>query len=128
MEEKKLVYGNWNDNSSDFEWEQLNQRTKRFAIPGTDCTIVLNVIDTSLPGTNQPRPTHSHVYEQFMIFVEGEGVAEVDGISYPITDGSFIVVPPGAQHKFDTAKTSKKVINFDVFTPARNEYIKRKQK
>ncbi|MFZ7133343.1 MAG: cupin domain-containing protein [Eubacteriales bacterium] len=137
MEEKNLVYGNWNSDT-EYEWISLSPQgglaaaednAKRFTIPGTDCTVVLNLINKTYDLVlAKERPTHSHKHEQIIIFVEGDGDAVVDGKHYPLTDGSFIVVPPNVEHKVDCRSTTKNIINFDIFTPTRNEYVVKKQK
>lgn len=49
-----------------------------------------NPYDTSKP--------HSHTYNEVLIFNEGGGVHQIDGVSFPISDNSVHFVPKGALH------------------------------
>ncbi len=127
MDKKDLVIGNWFDGTGDLEWSQTSPHARKFGIPGTDCTIAVNYI-TVKPGMGKERPMHKHEHEQIMLIMEGGGAVIVEGESYPMHDGSYVVIPPNVLHKYDASESLKNIINIDIFTPARNEFVHKKVK
>ncbi len=43
-------------------------------------------------------PCHSHLVEDDMYIIEGEGIARADGVDTVLRAGDFICVPAGAHH------------------------------
>lgn len=128
MDSKKVLVGNWLEETGDLEWSQTSPRSRKFGIPGTDCTVAVNYI-TITPGAEmKERPMHKHEHEQIMLILEGDGEVVVEGERYPMRDGSYCVIPPNVLHKYDAANATKNIINIDIFTPTREEFVHRKEK
>ena len=51
------------------------------------------------PGGVGPVPPHSHAEAHFFLVLEGNLKLEVDGSSILVPSGSFVKVPPNAQHQ-----------------------------
>jgi quercetin dioxygenase-like cupin family protein len=62
---------------------------------------------------------HKHVHEQITYVIEGELDMIIDGKVWPLSAGSYHVIPSNAVHSA-IAKTDCKVI--DVFNPVREDY------
>lgn len=122
MANKGVIVGNWN--SPETEWEPISANAKRHVFTGEGATCVLNVV-THVPGRKK-RPPHKHIYEQIVIILEGDGDFIVDGVSYPVKPGTYIVIPPNVEHAYDPTSSTKNVVNLDIFTPKREEYIKKR--
>ena len=124
-ENNGVIVGNWFDDQE--QWYPLRHPDgeigKRFAFTGEGLTCALNVLKKEM--ADMPKvPQHKHYHEQFLIILEGEGDAIVDGKHYPASAGSFFVIPPDVPHGFEIAKGKSDVLNLDVFCPSRKEYMK----
>jgi len=64
-------------------------------------------------------PMHKHVHEQITYLIEGRMDMIMDGKTYPLTPGMYLVIPSDTLHAA-IAHTDCKVI--DVFSPVREEY------
>ena len=76
--------------------EQLtveNEDFRQVLYTGQHSQVVLMSIE---PGDDIGEEVH-HV-DQFLRFEKGEGKSIVDGVEYPVTDGTAILVPAGARH------------------------------
>ena len=76
--------------------EQLtveNEDFRQVLYTGQHSQVVLMSIE---PGDDIGEEIH-HV-DQFLRFEKGEGKSIVDGVEYPVTDGTAILVPAGARH------------------------------
>jgi mannose-6-phosphate isomerase-like protein (cupin superfamily) len=67
----------------------------------------------SIPaGESIGRETH-HDVDQVLVFVEGEGEAELDGEVTPVTRGRLVFVPAGTEHDFrNTGSSELKLYTF----------------
>jgi AraC family transcriptional regulator, transcriptional activator of pobA len=79
-----------------------------------------NPYDTSKP--------HSHAYNEVLIFNEGGGVHQIDGVSFPISDNSVHFVPKGALHtviRNVKSAGSTFLLNSDYFgnCPLKKQYV-----
>ena len=45
--------------------------------------------------------THCHEFSQFLLYLSGHGVQQVDGINYSVNAGSLIYAPAGVPHAFE---------------------------
>jgi len=62
-------------------------------------------------------PPHRHEYEEAIYVLEGEGLAHVDGDSFPLAPGTAVFLPPGSDHGLEnTSREALKVLG--VFSPA----------
>jgi quercetin dioxygenase-like cupin family protein len=99
-------------------WEEVRAGVKRKVFTGEDATLSLNAIE---PG-HQPKP-HSHVHEQLVYIIEGECEFHVGHAVYPLVAGGLLCVPPNMEHYIVVAG-EERVLNLDVFTPKRADYVK----
>ncbi len=76
-----------------------------------DVTQFLGVI---APGR---APDHSHVYDEVIYVLEGEGVLHIDGQASPIRAGSCIHLPPLVEHCLENSGTGPMRV-LGVFHPA----------
>ena len=127
MDWSKFDIGNWLEGTGPIDWVRNTPTRKKFGIPGTACTVAVNYIKVT-PGTNQgaDRPMHSHEHEQIMLIMQGDGDVIIEGKRFPMHDGSYCVIPANVMHKYDVSNATKDIINIDIFTPTRDEFIKRK--
>ena len=73
------------------------------------------VLMSLLPGEDIGMEVH-HV-DQFFRFEAGSGKSIVDGVEYPVTDGTALLVPAGAEHNIvNTGSESLKL--YTVYAPA----------
>ena len=73
------------------------------------------VLMSLLPGEDIGVEVH-HV-DQFFRFEAGDGKSVIDGVEYPVSDGTAILVPAGAEHNIiNTGSTSMKL--YTVYAPA----------
>jgi len=66
-----------------------------------------------------------HVHEDFdqiATIVSGTAIYHVNGVGYPVGPGSLILIPAGQPHHIEPTGTEK-VLNLDVFGPARSDLI-----
>lgn len=61
------------------------------------------------PGGHSPR--HKHDYEHEIFILEGKGVALEGGREEPLKPGSFLFIPPNAEHQLrNTGETALKFL------------------
>ena len=73
------------------------------------------VLMSLLPGEDIGNEVH-HV-DQFFRFEAGTGTSVIDGVEYPVSDGTAILVPSGAEHNIiNTGATAMKL--YTVYAPA----------
>jgi quercetin dioxygenase-like cupin family protein len=108
------VVSNWDD----IPWEEVRKGIKRKVFTGEGATMVLNYIE---PG-HDAKP-HSHMHEQIVYIMNGECDFHIDAEIFPIKEGGLLYVPPDVEH-YIVARGNKPVINLDVFSPKRSDYIK----
>lgn len=78
------------------------------------CRDVTQFVGTIPPGR---APTHSHVYDEVVYVLEGEGVLHIGGRSTPIGAGSCIHLPPLEPHCLENVgRTPMRVLG--VFHPS----------
>lgn len=58
-----------------------------------------------------------HDVDQFIRCDEGEGVAILDGVEHPISDGFAVVVPAGARHNIKNSSTSDSMRLYTLYAP-----------
>ena len=105
---------NWNE----MEWEVVREGVRRKAFTGEGATVAVNEL---MPG-HAPRP-HAHIHEQNGYIMEGECDFHVVGEVYHLTPRGMLVVPPNVTH-YAQVTSDCPVINLDIFTPKRPEYVK----
>jgi len=75
---------------------RINALYRAVVFTGANMQLVVMAIPR---GTDVGAEVHKHV-EQMLVFVEGEGVAILDGVRIPVRPGDSVVVTPGTRHDF----------------------------
>jgi quercetin dioxygenase-like cupin family protein len=65
------------------------------------------------PGGHSPYHTHAMEHEIFIL--EGQGLLNAKGKTFPLNTGSFALVEPGEEHQFEN--TGKTVFKFLCIIP-----------
>jgi quercetin dioxygenase-like cupin family protein len=89
----------------------------RSAVRTDGALVVFNWVDP--PAT---LPLHDHPFDQLALILAGRGVMRVDEEEHPLGPGGFVYIPAGARHGLE-AVGSEPVLNVDVFSPAREDYL-----
>ncbi len=59
--------------------------------------------------------------DQFFRFEKGTGRAVIDGNEYPLSDGSVIIVPAGAQHNIINTSDTDELKLYTIYSPAHHK-------
>lgn len=108
-----LTYSNWKD----LKEVVIREGVSRKAFTGEGATIAIN---TLAPG-HEPRP-HSHIFEQIVYILQGKVIFHVGEEEVILEEGGLLVVPPNVIHYAEVVG-DETVLNLDVFTPKREEYV-----
>jgi quercetin dioxygenase-like cupin family protein len=65
-------------------------------------------------------PSHSHHHEQFINCLEGQFEVEVGSMTYVLSGGDSVYIPPNVVH---SARSLTRVKCIDVFNPKRDDYV-----
>ena len=71
----------------------------------TGSTSFINGITIFEPGA--AIPLHSHNCEESVMLLEGQAIAEIDGVEYPITAGDITFIPANLPHRFRNVSTTE---------------------
>jgi len=104
---------NWND----LKEKILREGVSRKAFTGEGATLAINYFK---PGHSVK--THSHKYEQIAMILEGEAEFHIGDEVVRLSEGGIVVIPPHVEHYLKLVG-DKDVVNLDVFTPKRPEYV-----
>ena len=111
---EKVIAGNWNE----LEYEEFRKGMMRKVFTGDGATIMVSEFQNG----HQVNP-HTHPHEQIAMILEGECDYYVNGVKNHLTPGGYVVVPPKVEHYIHVHESGVPVINLDVFTPRRGEYV-----
>ncbi len=73
------------------------------------------VLMSLLPGEEIGEETHT--LDQFFRIEKGIGKAVLNGMEYPIEDGSAVVVPAGVRHNIINTSTEEPLKLYTVYSP-----------
>ena len=90
----------------------------RSVVSGQKVMMVMNEIQPSA----EPFP-HSHSQEQILHITKGRAEVGVGDKTWILGPGDVIVVPPNVPHVLKVVG-NEPVINIDVFSPIREDYLK----
>jgi quercetin dioxygenase-like cupin family protein len=118
--------GQWKSDTEGlvYAWDDLPKidladgTMKRSAFRGDDCLVVFNSI---APTMTRAEP-HSHPFDQLVLTATGTQMLEIDGKTMECGPGTIVRVPANAMHT-DWPVGGKPVLNIDVFSPARPDYL-----
>jgi len=122
----KEFTGKMKENTGDvlFRWNDLPREElmdgaiSRAGFRGDNALIVFNWIQ---PARGRPEP-HSHPFDQILLILEGRLMLEIDGQTMECDPGSIVHVPANAMHT-GWALGDRTVLNMDVFSPIREDYL-----
>ena len=80
--------------------------------------VVFNWVDP--PAT---LPLHDHPFDQLALILAGRCVMRVGEEEHALGPGGFVYVPAGARRTAWRPSDSEPVLNVDVFSPAREDYL-----
>ena len=89
----------------------------RSAVRTDGALVVFNWVDP--PAT---LPLHDHPFDQLALILSGRCIMRVDEEEHPLGPGGFVYIPAMAMHGIE-AVGSEPVLNVDVFSPAREDYL-----
>ena len=98
-------------------WERVRAGVERKTFSGEGATIALNRL---MPG-HEPRP-HQHPHEQIAYVLSGILEFHIGESVKVISAGEIVVIPPNVIH-WGVVQGDEAVLNLDVFTPKRLEYV-----
>ena len=99
------------------EWKFVRRGIERKSFSGSGATLALHRLQ---PG-HEPSP-HSHPHEQLVYILAGVVDFHVGDEVVRLAAGGLISVPPHVVHYAEVVGNDT-VLNLDVFTPARPEYV-----
>ncbi|MBO1073498.1 cupin domain-containing protein [Roseomonas marmotae] len=102
---------------SAMEWTPVRPGVERKAFTGDGATLALHRI---MPG-HDVLP-HSHSNEQVVYILSGTADFHIGEQVVRLGPGGLALVPPDTVHHIKVVGTEP-VLNLDVFTPARPEYV-----
>lgn len=99
------------------EWQKVRPFLDRKAFTGSGATLALHRL---MPGfTGVP---HAHAHEQIVYIIDGTVDCYIGDEVVRLGPGGLAVVPPNAMHHLKLIG-DKPVLNLDIFSPARPEYV-----
>ncbi len=114
----KLEHGNWYDYEWGFVRPGIHNIGFAFSSEGTTLTI------GEICNGHETKP-HSHSQEQVVVILQGTCDFVCDGVRYPMKKGSWMVIPPNVEHYIHVYDSAEPVLNMDIFTPVRQEYVEK---
>lgn len=99
------------------EWQAVREGVDRKAFTGNGATLALHRL---MPG-HKPSP-HKHPHEQIVYIIAGQIRFHVGDSESLLGPGSLLVIPPDTMH-WGEVVGEEPVLNLDVFTPQRPEYV-----
>jgi quercetin dioxygenase-like cupin family protein len=72
---------------------------------GIGATSFLNGITIFEPGA--AIPFHCHNCEESVMLLDGDAVAEIDGVEHPLQPGDMSFIPAGVRHRFRNLSSTK---------------------
>ncbi len=103
-------------------WDQIkattfNKMGKRQIFTGHNTMLIKNTLQPNFP----PFP-HQHPHEQILTIFEGECEVTVGEEIFRMGPGDMIYIPPNTHHDINVVG-DKPVINYDIFSPVREDYL-----
>lgn len=109
----KVPQVDWNT----MPWTKVREGVERKSFTGEGATLSLHRL---WPG-HEPKP-HQHPHEQIIYILQGQIDFHIAGTVTRVASGGLLVIPPNTQHH-GVVVGDEPVLNLDVFTPKRPEYV-----
>ena len=90
-----------------------NDNFRKVLYTGKNTQLVLMSLK---PGEEIGLETHPE-NDQFFRFEAGEGEVVIDGNKYPVTDGSAIIIPAGAEHNVTNVSEAEELKMYTLYSP-----------
>jgi mannose-6-phosphate isomerase-like protein (cupin superfamily) len=111
---RKAIATRWEEIPDEFVREGVRRRGF-----GNDGALL--VMNELTPGMKLFPHVHEE-FDQIATIVSGTAIYYVDGVGHPVGPGSLILIPAGQPHYIEPTGTEK-VLNLDVFGPARKDLV-----
>jgi len=111
---RKAVATKWDDIPDEF----VRDGVRRRGFGNDGALLVMNELT---PGMKVFPHVHED-FDQIATIVSGTAIYYVNGVGYPVEPGSLILIPAGQPHYIEPTGTEK-VLNLDVFGPARKDLL-----
>jgi len=111
---RKAVATKWEDIPDEF----VRDGVRRRGFGNDGALLVMNELT---PGMKVFPHVHED-FDQIATIVSGTAIYYVNGVGYPVEPGSLILIPAGQPHYIEPTGTEK-VLNLDVFGPARKDLV-----
>jgi mannose-6-phosphate isomerase-like protein (cupin superfamily) len=98
--------------------EAVREGVRRRGFGNDGALLVMNELT---PGMKLFPHVHED-FDQIATIVSGTAIYHVNGVGYAVGPGSLILIPAGQPHYIEPTGTDK-VLNLDVFGPARKDLI-----
>ncbi|MBN9530852.1 MAG: cupin domain-containing protein [Alphaproteobacteria bacterium] len=98
-------------------WTPVRDGVDRKSFTGEGATLALHRL---MPG-HEPKP-HSHMHEQIVYILAGTIRFHVGDQVHLIGPGGLMAIPPHVEH-WGEVVGDEPVLNLDIFTPKRPEYV-----
>jgi uncharacterized cupin superfamily protein len=99
---------------------------RRFRVlfgPGRGCSAATQFVGEIPPGR---APAHTHLYDEVVLILNGEGVLHAGPTDHPLAPGSCMHLPPGQPHCLEnTGQATLRVLG--VFHPGGSPAAKKAQ-
>jgi mannose-6-phosphate isomerase-like protein (cupin superfamily) len=59
--------------------------------------------------------------DQFFRIEAGQGVAVINGVEHPLSDGTAVVIPAGAEHNIINTSETEKLRVYTIYSPAEHK-------
>jgi mannose-6-phosphate isomerase-like protein (cupin superfamily) len=111
---RRAIATTWNDIPD----EAVREGVRRRGFGNDGALLVMNELT---PGMKLFPHVHED-FDQIATIVSGTAIYHVNGVGYPVGPGSLVLIPAGQPHYIEPTGTEK-VLNLDVFGPARKDLI-----
>jgi len=97
--------------------EEKTQSNQNFRQVLFTCPHSQLVVMSLLPNEEIGTETHKGV-DQFLRVESGEGKAVLNGVEFPLKDGSAVVVPAGVEHNIINTSAQTNLKLYTIYSPA----------
>jgi quercetin dioxygenase-like cupin family protein len=100
---------------ADIQDEFVRKGVRRRGFGTPNVLLVMNELERGMDLA-----PHTHDFDQIALIIEGEANYHIGGVAYPVRAGSVLLIPASQEHYIEPTGDGK-VLNLDVFGPARQD-------